>query len=108
MHISNQFSVSGADAVRSTAKAAAPADTQAAASTGSIQEPVDQLELSAEALEVSQASISGSFRADKVAQMREAIADKSLTLPPSMSVARKMIEFWYEKNGADVRDLLGK
>ena len=74
MHISNQFSVSGADAVRSTAKAAAPADTQVAASTGSIQEPVDQLELSAEALEVSQASISGSFRADKVAQMREAIA----------------------------------
>jgi len=41
-------------------------------------------------------------------QMREAIADQSLTLPPSMSVARKMIEFWYEKNGAVVRDLLGK
>ncbi len=41
-------------------------------------------------------------------EMREAIADKSLTLPPGMSVARKMIEFWYEKNGADVRDLLGK
>jgi NAD+ diphosphatase len=41
-------------------------------------------------------------------QMREAISDKSLTLPPSMSVARKMIEFWYEKTGADVRDLLGK
>ena len=41
-------------------------------------------------------------------QMCAEIADKSLTLPPSMSVARKMIEFWYEKNGADVRDLLGK
>ena len=41
-------------------------------------------------------------------EMGAAIADKSLTLPPSMSVARKMIEFWYEKNGADVRDLLGK
>ncbi len=41
-------------------------------------------------------------------EMRTAIADKSLTLPPGMSVARKMIEFWYEKNGADVRDLLGK
>ena len=40
--------------------------------------------------------------------MREAIADQSLTLPPSMSVARKMIEFWYEKSGADVRDLSGK
>ena len=41
-------------------------------------------------------------------EMREAIADQSLTLPPSMSVARKMIEFWYEKFGADVRDLSGK
>ena len=41
-------------------------------------------------------------------QMREAIADQSLTLPPGMSVARKMIEFWYEKNGADIRDLIGK
>jgi NAD+ diphosphatase len=41
-------------------------------------------------------------------QMRAAIADKSLTLPPGMSVARKMIEFWYEKDGADVRDLIGK
>ena len=41
-------------------------------------------------------------------EMRAAVADQSLTLPPGMSVARKMIEFWYEKNGADVRDLLGK
>ena len=41
-------------------------------------------------------------------QMRAAIADKSLTLPPGMSVARKMIEFWYEKDGEDIRDLIGK
>ena len=41
-------------------------------------------------------------------EMREAIANQSLTLPPGMSVARKMIEFWYEKSGADVRDLSGK
>jgi NAD+ diphosphatase len=34
-------------------------------------------------------------------EMREAIADGSLTLPPSMSVARKMIEFWSEKAGED-------
>ena len=40
--------------------------------------------------------------------MRQEIADQLLTLPPSMSVARKMIEFWYAKDGADVRDLLGK
>lgn len=74
MHISNQFSVSGVDAVRSTAKAASAAESQKAASAGSIQEPVDQLELSAEALEVSQSSATGGFRAEKVAQMREAIA----------------------------------
>ena len=34
-------------------------------------------------------------------QMRDSIADESLTLPPNMSVARKMIEFWYENEGAD-------
>ena len=34
-------------------------------------------------------------------EMREAIADGSLTLPPSMSVARKMIEFWSEKAAED-------
>ena len=41
-------------------------------------------------------------------EMCAAIANQSLTLPPGMSVARKMIEFWYEKNGADIRDLIGK
>ena len=41
-------------------------------------------------------------------EMCAAITNQSLTLPPGMSVARKMIEFWYEKNGADIRDLLGK
>ena len=34
-------------------------------------------------------------------ELRAAIADESLTLPPIMSVARKMIEFWYENEGAD-------
>ena len=41
-------------------------------------------------------------------EMRSSIAEDSLTLPPPMSVARKMIEFWYEKNGADIRDLVSK
>lgn len=41
-------------------------------------------------------------------EMRSSIAENSLTLPPPMSVARKMIEFWYEKNGADIRDLVSK
>ena len=34
-------------------------------------------------------------------ELRAAIADESLTLPPIMSVARKMINFWFENEGAD-------
>jgi NAD+ diphosphatase len=34
-------------------------------------------------------------------QMREAIANESLTLPPGMSVARKMIDFWHESENFD-------
>jgi NAD+ diphosphatase len=34
-------------------------------------------------------------------ELRAAIADESLTLPPIMSVARKMIEFWFEDESAD-------
>jgi len=74
MQISNNFSVSGADAVRSASKSAAPSESQAIAKANGIQEPVDQIELSAEALEVSASQSSETFRADKVAQMREAIA----------------------------------
>jgi len=74
MQISNNFSVSGADAVRSASKTAAPSESQSVAKASGIQEPVDQIELSAEALEVSASQSSETFRADKVAQMREAIA----------------------------------
>lgn len=74
MQISNNFSVSGADAVRSASKSTAPSESQAIAKANGIQEPVDQIELSAEALEVSASQSSETFRADKVAQMREAIA----------------------------------
>ena len=41
-------------------------------------------------------------------EMRSAIAENTLTLPPPMSVARKMIEFWYKESGADIRDLVSK
>ena len=34
-------------------------------------------------------------------EMKQAVLDKSLLLPPVMSVARKMIEAWYG-NGANV------
>jgi len=58
MQISNNFSVSGADALRSASKASAPNEGQTLAKAGGIQEPVDLIELSPEAL----------------SQMREAIA----------------------------------
>ena len=79
MQISNNFSVSGADAVRAASKSAAPGQSQATesqtvAKSGGIQEPVDQIELSPEALGVSGAQSSETFRADKVSQMRDAIA----------------------------------
>jgi anti-sigma28 factor (negative regulator of flagellin synthesis) len=74
MQISNNFSVSGAEALRAASKAAAPSEPQSVAKAGGIQEPVDQIELSAEALAVSGSQSTENFRADKVAQMREAIA----------------------------------
>lgn len=74
MEISNNFSVSGADAVRAASKAAASSEAQSVANSGGIQEPVDQIELSPEALAVSGSQSTETFRAGKVAQMKEAIA----------------------------------
>ena len=50
MHISNNMSVSGGDAVRAASKATAPNGAASTQKMDGIQEPVDQLELSAEAL----------------------------------------------------------
>jgi anti-sigma28 factor (negative regulator of flagellin synthesis) len=69
MEISNNFSVSGADAIRAASKAAAPSEAQSVANSGGIQ-----MELSPEALAVSGSQSTETFRADKVAQMKEAIA----------------------------------
>ncbi len=74
MQLSNNFSVSGADAVRSASKTSAPTENTAVSKAGGIQEPVDQIELSPEALAVTAGQSTETFRADKVAQMREAIA----------------------------------
>lgn len=74
MQISNSFSVSGADALRSSSKASAPSESQAVAKAGGIQEPVDLIELSPEALSVGGAQSTETFRTEKVAQMREDIA----------------------------------
>ena len=39
--------------------------------------------------------------------MRAGIADKTLLLPPAMSVSRRMLEAWYTSDGSDISDLTG-
>ena len=87
MQISGNFSVSGIDAARTAAKSNAPAPAPAA-TPSAIATPVDQLDLSAEALSVGQSQQSGqAFRADKVASLREAIAQGNYDTDDKMSAA---------------------
>ncbi|MEI7458017.1 MAG: flagellar biosynthesis anti-sigma factor FlgM [Pirellula sp.] len=87
MQISGNFSVSGVDASRAATKSNAPAPAQAATQSA-IATPVDQLELSAEALSVGQTEQSGqAFRAEKVASLREAIAQGTYDTDEKMSAA---------------------
>ena len=87
MQISGNFSVSGVDAARSAGRSNAP--TQTTAPTGSeITAPVDQLDLSPEALSGSSTQASGEvFRADKVASLREAIAQGNYDTDEKLSIA---------------------
>ena len=41
------------------------------------------------------------------ASMKQAIADKTLLLPPGMSVSRRMLEAWYCADGSAIADLTG-
>jgi NAD+ diphosphatase len=41
------------------------------------------------------------------ASMKQAIIDKTLLLPPGMSVSRRMLEAWYCADGSDIADLTG-
>jgi anti-sigma28 factor (negative regulator of flagellin synthesis) len=74
MHISNNMSISGADAVRGASKAAAPSQVQSPEMTEFASVP-DQLELSPEALAIGGESTGETFRAGRVAELRAAIAD---------------------------------
>ena len=86
MQISSNFSISGVDATRSAAKSNAP--QAAAASASASTTPVDQLDLSPEALEIVQTQPSGeTFRADKVASLREAIAQGGYDTDEKLNVA---------------------
>jgi negative regulator of flagellin synthesis FlgM len=90
MQISGNFSVAGVDATRSTSRAnaitSAHAETEA-----SLSLPVDQLDLSPEALAISnqpeQSAIGETFRADKVASLRDAIASGNYDTDEKLNAA---------------------
>ena len=87
MQISGNFSVAGADAAKIALKSNAPAPSDPATGA-SISTPVDRLELSSEALGVSNTQQSSEiFRADKVASLREAIAQGDYDTDEKLSVA---------------------
>lgn len=87
MQISGNFSVSGVDAARSVSRSNAP-EAPAGATASAITTPVDQLDLSPEALSVGQSQSSNEvFRADKVASLREAIAQGNYDTDERLSAA---------------------
>jgi negative regulator of flagellin synthesis FlgM len=87
MQISGNFSVAGVDATRSTSRA--NAITSAHAETKpSLSLPVDQLDLSPEALAIDdQSAVGETFRADKVASLREAIASGNYDTDEKLNAA---------------------
>jgi anti-sigma28 factor (negative regulator of flagellin synthesis) len=87
MQISGNFSLSGIDAARSASRANAIQAAHSEAKAG-LSMPVDQLELSPEALGVEGNSVAGEvFRADKVASLREAIAAGNYDTDEKLSAA---------------------
>jgi len=87
MQISGNFSVSGMDAAKSAGRSNAPAQPTATAGS-EIATPVDQLDLSPEALNSASSPTSGEvFRADKVASLREAIAQGNYDTDEKLSIA---------------------
>ncbi|MEQ1829137.1 MAG: flagellar biosynthesis anti-sigma factor FlgM [Pirellula sp.] len=87
MQISGNFSVSGVDSARPAARVnasnAVASPAQPIATT-----PIDKLELSPEALSVGNANASGeTFRAEKVASLREAIAQGNYDTDEKVSAA---------------------
>jgi negative regulator of flagellin synthesis FlgM len=87
MQISGNFSVSGVDTARAAARSNAP---EAASPTAppAIATPVDKLDLSPEALGIQASSQpTETFRADKVASLRQAIAQGNYDTDERMSAA---------------------
>lgn len=75
MQISNNFSVTGIDAARGVDRGLASKPQTSEPATAGISLPTDQLDLSPEALAVGATpEASEPFRADRVAELRQAIA----------------------------------
>ena len=90
MQISGNFSISGTDAARNAVKGNPPTQS-ATATTSPISTPVDQLDLSPEAL--SSSGTGEVFRSDKVADLREAIAQGNYDTDEKLSIAMdKMLD----------------
>ncbi|MFN7627807.1 MAG: flagellar biosynthesis anti-sigma factor FlgM [Pirellula sp.] len=94
MQISNNFSISGVDAVRSASRAnGVDASRGATASEAGITAPSDQLDLSPEALAIGNQPSGEVFRADRVAELRQAIAEGNYDTDEMMTKAlSKMLE----------------
>ena len=87
MQISGNFSVSGVDVARSAGRSNAPSQSTASPAA-QIATPVDQLDLSPDALSSVSSQASGEvFRSDKVASLREAIAQGNYDTDEKLSVA---------------------
>ena len=87
MQISGNFSVSGVDAARTAERINAPSQT-AATPAATIHSPADQLDLSPEALGTANSQASSEvFRSDKVASLREAIAQGNYDTDERLSIA---------------------
>ena len=89
MQISNNFSVSSVDALRSTSRSAnAPASDVASESAAASLTPIDQLDLSAEAQGVAKTIDTGNeIRVDRVADIRRQIAEGSYDTDEKLSAA---------------------
>ena len=89
MQISGNFSLSGVDATRAASRSNAPTEVSASPNApAGISAPVDQLDLSPEALSIGQSASAGEvFRADKVASLREAIAAGGYDTDEKLSAA---------------------
>lgn len=87
MQISGNFSLSGIDAARSASRTSAIQSAHSEAKAG-LTMPVDQLELSPEAMGIESTEVAGEvFRADKVASLREAIASGNYDTDEKLSAA---------------------